>query len=219
MAPTPVDPDRFAQLEGLEDWRYHLGAIHSDFRAGSFPAAANLAERIADAAEQAVHHPDITILYPDRVRVTLTTHEIGGLSELDVDLAREVSRLSSAAGATCEPTASQSIEVTIDVTDIEACAPFWAAVMGGYRRVGDRLLVDPLRSGPTIFFQKMDVPRPQRSRMHIDVSVPHDTAEARVAAAIEAGGRLLDDSHARAFWVLADPEGNEACVCTWQDRN
>ncbi|MCP3937711.1 MAG: hypothetical protein GY708_20350, partial [Actinomycetia bacterium] len=77
---------------------------------------------------------------------------------------------------------------------------------------------DPLRNGPTICFQLMDAPRPQRSRMHVDVSVPHDVAEERVAAAIAAGGRLVSDEHARSFWVLADPEGNEACVCTWQDR-
>jgi 4a-hydroxytetrahydrobiopterin dehydratase len=64
----------------------------------------------------------------------------------------------------------------------------------------------------------MDAPRPQRNRIHIDVTVPHDQAEARVAAALAAGGTLLSDTRAPAFWVLADPEGNEACVCTWQAR-
>ena len=64
----------------------------------------------------------------------------------------------------------------------------------------------------------MDAPRPQRNRIHLDVTVPHDVADARVAAAIEAGGTLLSAESARAFWILADPEGNEACVCTWQDR-
>ena len=64
----------------------------------------------------------------------------------------------------------------------------------------------------------MDAERPQRNRVHLDVTVAHDEADARVAAAIAAGGRLVSDEHARAFWVLADAEGNEACVCTWQDR-
>ena len=64
----------------------------------------------------------------------------------------------------------------------------------------------------------MDAPRPQRNRIHIDVTVPHEVAESRIAAAIAAGGRLVTDEYAPAFWVLADPEGNEACVCTWQDR-
>jgi 4a-hydroxytetrahydrobiopterin dehydratase len=64
----------------------------------------------------------------------------------------------------------------------------------------------------------MDAPRPQRNRIHLDVTVAHDEAETRVRAAVEAGGVLVSDAHARAFWVLADAEGNEACVCTWQDR-
>jgi 4a-hydroxytetrahydrobiopterin dehydratase len=69
-----------------------------------------------------------------------------------------------------------------------------------------------------VWFQQMDAPRPQRNRIHFDVTVPHDVAEKRIADAIAAGGRIINDSEARAFWVLADAEGNEACVCTWQDR-
>jgi len=52
----------------------------------------------------------------------------------------------------------------------------------------------------------------------IDATVPHDDAVARVEAALAAGGRLVSDDRARAFWILADVEGNEVCVCTWQDR-
>jgi 4a-hydroxytetrahydrobiopterin dehydratase len=65
----------------------------------------------------------------------------------------------------------------------------------------------------------MDHPRPQRNRIHLDVSVPHDEADSRIEAALAAGGRLLDGARARAFWVLADAEGNEACISTWQDRD
>jgi hypothetical protein len=55
--------------------------------------------------------------------------------------------------------------------------------------------------------------------VHFDITVAHDEAEARVRAALGAGGRLVDDSFARSFWVLADAEGNEVCVCTWTDRD
>lgn len=65
----------------------------------------------------------------------------------------------------------------------------------------------------------MDVPRPQRNRVHFDITVAHDEAKPRVQAALLAGGVLVDDSHARSFWVLADVEGNEICVCTWTDRD
>ncbi len=64
----------------------------------------------------------------------------------------------------------------------------------------------------------MDEPRTERNRFHIDVSVPHDVADARIAATIAAGGTLVSDAEARAFWILADADGNEACICTWQDR-
>jgi len=52
-----------------------------------------------------------------------------------------------------------------------------------------------------------------------DVSVPHDQAEARVAAAIAAGGHAVTDQHAPAWWTLADAEGNEADVATWIGRD
>ena len=80
-------------------------------------------------------------------------------------------------------------------------------------------IADPLRLGPTIWFQQMDEPRPQRNRIHFDVGVSHDEAPGRIAAALAAGGRLVYDKEAPAFWVLADAEGNEACVCTWQGRD
>jgi 4a-hydroxytetrahydrobiopterin dehydratase len=69
-----------------------------------------------------------------------------------------------------------------------------------------------------VWFQHLAAARPQRNRIHFDITVPHDTAEQRVAAVLAAGGALVSDARARAFWVLADPEGNEACICTWQDR-
>jgi 4a-hydroxytetrahydrobiopterin dehydratase len=65
----------------------------------------------------------------------------------------------------------------------------------------------------------MDAPRPQRNRIHLDITVPHDQARSRIEAALAAGGKIVHDAEAPAFWVLADPEGNEACICTWQARD
>ena len=96
--------------------------------------------------------------------------------------------------------------------------PFWSAVLG-YEELGDEDLIDPRGRGPSIWFQDMDVPRPQRNRVHIDVFVPHDAAEARVAAALAAGGRLVDDSQAPDHWLLADAEGNEVDVATTYERD
>jgi 4a-hydroxytetrahydrobiopterin dehydratase len=207
----------------LPDWRYLLGRIEATFRCGSFGAAGRLAAAIADAADAAGHHPNIDLRYPDVAHVTLTTHAVGGEpTEHDVSLAIAISALAAGAGAQSEPTVAQGYEIAIDAMDIEAVRPFWAAVTA-YREVRHRPdgpinLVDPARIGPVIWFQQMDVPRPQRNRIHVDITVTHDVAEDRVAAALAAGGTLLSDRAARAFWVLADREGNEACVCTWQDR-
>jgi 4a-hydroxytetrahydrobiopterin dehydratase len=101
--------------------------------------------------------------------------------------------------------------------DIPAVRPFWAAILG-YDEGGGKDLVDPESIRPLVWFQQMDAPRPQRNRIHFDVWVAPDEAEARMARAIEAGGHLVSDTEAPSFWVLADPEGNEACICTAQDR-
>ena len=110
------------------------------------------------------------------------------------------------------------LEIAIDALDIPRVKPFWEAVLG-YKPHSDDDCVDPYGRGPAFWFQQMDEPRPQRNRIHIDVTVPHDVAEQRIAAAIAAGGTLVSDKAAPAFWVLADPEGNEACICTWQGRD
>ena len=216
MAYTPITPADFSALEDLNDWRVVLGAIRADFTGSSFSAGAALLHRIAEAADAADHHPDLDLRYPGRVRVLLTTHAVGGLSTHDVDLARTISDLARESGATADPDASQAVEVAIDTMDADRIRPFWAAVLG-YKEQ-DGALVDPAGDGPPVWFQQMDEPRTERNRFHIDVSVPHDVAEERIAAAVAAGGRLVTDEYARAFWVLADAEGNEACVCTWQDR-
>jgi 4a-hydroxytetrahydrobiopterin dehydratase len=65
----------------------------------------------------------------------------------------------------------------------------------------------------------MDAPRPQRNRIHVDLWVPHDQAEARVAAAIAARGQLVSDAHAPEWWTLADAEGNEVDIATIMGRD
>ncbi len=217
MQYTTVSAAEFDTIDGLGDWRFLLGAIHATFSAPSFPAAAQLAVAFADAAERAEHHPDLDIRYPGRVHVVLTTHATGGLTTLDVELARTYSAIATEAGATADPHLAEALEIALDTMDAGAIRPFWAAVLG-YRDV-DGVLVDPRREGPSMWFQQMQQPRTERGRFHLDVTVPHDQAETRVAAALAAGGRLVSDAFARSWWILADAEGNEACVCSWQDRS
>jgi 4a-hydroxytetrahydrobiopterin dehydratase len=158
----------------------------------------------------------------DKVQGTTTALDVE-LAHVVTDVVRglglEVGGVSTASGSG-RPV--QAIEIAIDATDIPAIRPFWRAALAyvdeGDGGEADGALIDPVRQGPSIWFQQMVEPRVQRNRIHLDVTVSHDEAEARVAAAIEAGGRLVSDAHARSFWVLADVEGNEICVCAWQDR-
>jgi 4a-hydroxytetrahydrobiopterin dehydratase len=219
-----VTATKFHARTDLPDWRYALGRLEASYRCGTFGGAAALASAIAAAAERAGHHPDLDVRYPDWLHVALSTHAVDAVTNLDVDLAGEISALAAAAGAISEPWAAQALEVAIDAMDIEAVRPFWKAILDyedAPARPDGRVvaIVDPLRIAPAFWFQQMDEPRLQRNRIHIDVTVPHDVAEARIAAALAAGGTLVSDRRARAFWILADPEGNEACICTWQDRD
>ncbi len=212
-----ISPRQFHEAVGVEDWRVLFGGACAHFRAASFAAGVALVDAIGKLAAAANHHPDVDLRYAG-VTVRLKTHDIDGLSERDVDLARRITAAARELGLLADPTAVQTIQVAIDALVGPAVMPFWRAVLG-YRAVGDEDLVDPHRRWPSFWFQQMDAPRPQRNRIHIDISVPHDQAEARIAAAIAAGGRLVTDRHAPEWWVLADAEGNEACVATWMGRD
>lgn len=204
-------------------WRVLLGRLHATFDTGSFAAGLVLVERIAALADEAGHHPDVDLRYA-LVHVTLVSHDVDGLTERDVALAGRITEAADGLGVTAMPTAAPAaLEVAIDALDIPAVRPFWKAVLAYDDERppapdAQPALVDPAGIGPAFWFQQMDAPRPQRNRLHIDVTVPHDVAPARVAAALAAGGRLVSDTRAPSFWVLADAEGNEACICTWQAR-
>jgi 4a-hydroxytetrahydrobiopterin dehydratase len=216
MEYTPVTPTQVAAAEGLDDWRVLLRSLHAEFRAPSFPAAAAFVVAIAAAAEQLDHHPNLDVRPSGHVRVSVSTHATGGLTTADIHLALAVSTLAKEHGAVSDPAPLTALEIAIDTMDAARIRPFWAAVLGYRESNGD--LVDPRRIGPPVWFQQMDQPRSGRGRVHLDVTVPHDQAEARVAATVAAGGHIVSDAHARAWWVLADAEGNEACISTWQDR-
>lgn len=214
---TPLTPQQFHGASGVQDWRVLAVGACAHFRTGSFAAGVSLVQEIAELAEAADHHPDVDLRYPG-VTVRLVTHETGGLSERDVALARAISAAARRLGIPADPSATQDVGIAIDALASAEVMPFWRAVLG-YDADGEEDLVDPHGRWPGLWFQQMDAPRPQRNRVHIDVRVPHDVAEQRVAAALAAGGRLVTDAYAPAWWVLADAEGNEVCVATWMGRD
>src|SRR6185437_15565746 len=142
------------------------------FRTGSFAVGVALVDAIGRLAEAANHHPDVDLRYAG-VTVRLWTHEVDGLSERDITLARQISGAARELNLPADPTAVRTVQVAIDALVGPAVRPFWRAMLG-YREVGDEDLVDPHGRGPSFWFQRMDAPRPQRNRIHIDISVPHD---------------------------------------------
>jgi len=191
------------------------------FRTGSFTAGARLVHAIGELAGLGEHHPDLDLRHEGvTVRLLTTADDWYGLTERDLDLARQISAVARQLGLSADPSALQTVQVSIDALVGSEVMPFWRAVLGYEYRPDspDEDLIDPRGRGPSLWFQEMDAPRPQRNRIHIDVWVPHDQAEARVKAAIAAGGRLVTDEHAPGWWTLADPEGNEVDVATWMDH-
>ena len=212
----------FTELQ-LDDWRVIGRGAEANFQCGSYADAGRFAADLAALCDDRDHHAAIDLRYPDLVHVMTTTHFRNGLTDRDADLARAISQLAAERGFHSKPLDSVVAEVAIDALDIPAVVPFWQAVLNyvpEHTEAGEPVtaLIDPEGLGPAFWFQQMDAPRPQRNRIHIDVLVPHDVAEQRIADAVAAGGHVVSDREARAFWVLADPEGNEACICTWQDR-
>ncbi|HEX2806424.1 MAG TPA: 4a-hydroxytetrahydrobiopterin dehydratase [Kineosporiaceae bacterium] len=190
------------------------GSLTVGLRAGSFLDAVRLIELVAHEAEELNHHPDLDLRWRT-VTFTLSTHSAGGLTQLDVELAHRILAAAREVGADGLP-APERVEIALDCLDAAAVRPFWAAGLG-YREQPDESggveLHDPSGRGPVLWFQPLDAARPGRGRFHLDVYVPDGEAPARIAACLDAGGRLVTDEHAPSWWVLADPEGNELCIC------
>lgn len=203
----------------LDDWRLLFATLHARFRTGSFAKGVVFVDRIAAEAEKADHHPDIDLHY-GFVRVRLSSHDVGGVTQRDIRLARVVSELADGLGLTPETGKLQAVEVGLDSADASEVKAFWAAVLGlKDSDTYDDELVDPDGLLPTLWFQKTDPHDPPRQRFHFDVRVAPDQAEQRVRAAIEAGGTLVSDARAPRFWVLSDKQGNKACITTWLGRD
>jgi 4a-hydroxytetrahydrobiopterin dehydratase len=202
----------------LEDWRKLAQSLHSRFLTGNFVAGLEFVTAVTAAAERANHHPDVTLTYPF-VDMKLISHDVSQVTQRDIDLAREISEIARSQGIGAEPSAPTELELALDTADVAAVGPFWAALLTGNpdSLSGDDV-VDPSGRVPLLWFQHTDAHETPRQRFHFDLWVPPDVADERIAAAVAAGGRVVDDENAPSFVVLADPEGNRACVCTCLDR-
>ncbi len=243
MAGMNDTPDRTArrlsrgeasEAVGHLGWRFVLGVLRTHVAVTSLGQALEAATRATAAAGDNAGDHLRADARPHRLILSLQTASSASVTTVDTRLAARVSaalrelglRTSPETNTGDEPGSGRSVqllEIAIDALDVATVRPFWKEVLGYADEAGadgpTDPLVDPLGQHPAVWFQHMDAARPQRNRIHLDISVPHDEARRRVDAALAAGGTLVSDQFAPAFWVLADPEGNEACVTTWQGRD
>ena len=132
------------------------------------------------------------------------------------DLAGNLQTAAREIGATADPGLPRFAQLFLDAADVAAVRAFWVAALGYTpdRRTETSDIHDPRRLNPVLVFQELDASeterRRQRNRIHLELAVPSDLAQTRLATAIAAGGRLLDESVDR--WRVADPEGNELVI-------
>jgi 4a-hydroxytetrahydrobiopterin dehydratase len=156
------------------------------------------------------------------VRLVTAADDYYGMSRRDVELAGRISGLARGLGLAADPAAVQSVLVIPGARATAEVMPFWRAVLGyePRRDSPDEDLVDPRGRGPSLWFERMEQPRPDGGgAIHVAVWVPPEQAEARIAAALAAGGRMVRDQFAPSWWTLADAAGNEADVATAMSRD
>jgi 4a-hydroxytetrahydrobiopterin dehydratase len=219
----PMTPTEFHQAEGLRDWRVLGDGAGAFFASPSLARSARFVQAVAEIDGVDDHPPAIDIR-PGGVTVRLVTltDEFMGMTARDVDFARRMSAIANELGMASDPARVQHLLIVPGAPDVEAIKPFWRAVLGYEPRPDspDDDLVDPQDRSPGFWFEPMDQPRADGGgAIHVAVWVAPEEAEARVAAAVAAGGHIVRADYAPSWWTLADAFGNEADVATTTGRD
>lgn len=202
---------------GLDDWRMLAQGIHARFTTGNFATGLRLVEAIGEVSEAANHHPDVTLTYR-RVDVALISHDVGFVTQRDLELAARISEAASRLDVGADPDSLAQVEAALDTPAAGAIAPFWRAALGYEAPDADPdELRDPFGRNINVWFQDSGS-EPARQRWHYDVFVPGDQVQRRIEAVVGAGGVLVAEHPDSSFWVLEDAEGNKMCVCTAEGR-
>lgn len=218
-----ISPKQFRESKGVEDWRVLGDGANACFRTGSLAAGARLVQAIAELPGVDDLHPDVDVRHNGvTVRMVAFIEGYGGMLQSHVELARRISAAARKLGFSADPSAVQSLLVIPGAPAIADVMPFWRAVLGYEPRRDSPAedLVDPRDRGTPFWFEQMKEPRPDGGgAIHLAIWVPYEQAEARIAAALAAGGRMVRDQFAPSWWTLADAAGNEADIATTKGRD
>ncbi len=198
----------------LVDWRKLAQALHARYLVPDYKVAAAFVAAVAEVAEDDGHHPDLKLTY-GAIDVSLCTHEDGlWVTQKDIAMARKISEIARGIGLAPEPASVTQLEIALDTADDDRVTPFWSALLTGSpdNRIYDTIF-DPTGRVPSLWFQGTDDHQPPRQRWHFDLWLAPETVDQRIAAAVAAGGSVVNSSEAPTFTVLADPDGNRVCIC------
>lgn len=207
----------FHATAGVEAWRVLPEGAYGFFRSDSFAASVRFIDAISglvgegDAPHIDIRHDGVTVL----LRAFKGSEY--GLVRRDLELARAIATAAQDLELDADPSAIQSLSIIPGATERRTIMPFWQSVLGYVPRSDspDEDLVDVHERGAPFWFEEMEQLRSDGAgTMHLVVWVPWDEAEARVEAALAAGGRLVRHNIEEAFWTVADPAGNEVDVAT-----
>lgn len=215
MGDKRVTGRAFHDAGDVDDWRVMFWGAYAYYGTSSFADGTKFVGAISDVAEETKHYPDID-LRPEGVTIRTFTEENGSLSDKDVLLAQRISVIAREHGLEPDPSQLKVVGIAVAQAENVDVRPFWSAAFG-YKYLGEEDAIDPNRRNAHLWFHEIEPSRPGRGRVHIDVSVPADQIEARVAAALEAGGRVVNDSHAPRWWTLASPDNHGVDIASWPD--
>lgn len=207
------------EVSGLDDWRLLAQRLHARFRASDPHDAAEAVTAMLEESGFRAEHVELRLLGPV-IDLAVGTRRGGWcVTARDLDLAGQLSDVARDLELTPEPAEVTQLELALDTAGQDAVGRFWAALLTGRTdSLIEETVFDPTDRVPSLWFQTTDDHEIPRQRWHLDLWLAPEAAPGRIAAALAAGGDLVDDSHAPSFTVLADPDGNRVCICTSLDR-
>ncbi|WP_406049389.1 4a-hydroxytetrahydrobiopterin dehydratase [Kribbella sp. NBC_00889] len=213
----------------LTDWRKLAQGLHARYVVDDFGAGARFVAAVGEADDALGHHPRVSIGngYVDLKLVTDdaiyrddegTEHVVEWVTQQDVDLARRITEIAANHQFDADPASVSDIELGLDTAHSATIAPMWSVLLTGSAEAQGRgTPSDEIRDAtgrvPNLWFGDADEHETPRQRFHVEVYVAPEVADQRIAAAVAAGGTVVDESNAPSLTVIADQDGNQGIVC------
>ena len=218
--------DKIAEA-GLVEWRKLAQGLHARYVVDDFGGAARFVVAVGEAGDGIGHHPKVSI-GPGYVDLKLssgdaiyredsgTEHVVEWVTQQDIDLAGRITEIAADKGLAADPAAVSVVELGLDTFDSASIAPVWAALLtGNPEDQGRGTPGDEVRDAggrvPNLWFGDREKGEAPRQLFHVEVYVAPEVADERVAAAVAAGGTVLESNDG--LTVIADQDGNTGVLC------